>query len=84
MAQSQAMDRKLLEQRFSQAQQAVCLGFELIAEQRNAVFALDAWGQDATVARQLLRAFEEMQGRHLDDLETARVQLEAAAQRLSA
>jgi hypothetical protein len=36
------------------------------------------------VARRLLQSFEEMQMRHLDEFETARVQLEAADQRLIA
>ena len=78
------MDRDLLERRLKEAERAVCLGFELIAEQRSVVFALDAWGQDATVARRLLRNFEVMQERHVDDFETARVQLEAADQRMIA
>ena len=75
------MDRDLLEQRLRQAEQAVSLGLELIAEQRIAVLMFEAWGQDAAVARRLLGNFEAMQERHLDDLETARLQLEAADQR---
>jgi hypothetical protein len=78
------MDWDLLERRLRQAEQAVRLGFELIAEQRLVVFALAAWGQDTTVARRLLRNFEEMQVRHIDDFETARIQLEAADQRMIA
>jgi hypothetical protein len=81
---SRPMDRDLLERRLRQTEQVVCLGFELIAEQRIVVFALEAWDQDATVARQLLRNFEEMQVGHLDDFETTRVQLEAADLRMIA
>ena len=55
------MDRELLERRLAAAERNVALGFAVIAEQRQAVAALNAWGQDATIARRILQAFEEMQ-----------------------
>jgi len=75
------MDRDLLEQRLNQAEQAVRLGFALIAEQRAIVLALEARGQDASTARRQLESFETMQEFHLDEFETARVQLAADDQR---
>ncbi len=78
------MDRDLLVLRLAQAERAVKLGFELIAEQRAVVFERDAWGQDSTKERRFLRIFEEIQESRLDDLETARVQLAAADYRRSA
>jgi hypothetical protein len=71
------MDRTQLELRLAEAERNVSLGYQLIAEQRIALAALEAWGQDARIPRQLLRTFEEMQDRHLDALETALVQLAA-------
>jgi len=71
------MDRELLERRLAAAERNVTLGFEVIAEQRQAVAALDAWGQDATIARRILQAFEEMQAGFLEDWESATVQLAA-------
>ncbi|WP_395020747.1 hypothetical protein [Dongia sp.] len=78
------MDRELLVLRLAQAERAVELGFELIAEQRAVVFACEAWGQDPAVARRQLRSFEAIQERHIDDLETAQTQLAAADYRQSA
>jgi len=78
------MDREVLALRLAQAEHNVALGFELIAEQRARCLELDGWGQDPATARRLLRTFEDMQERHLDELETARTQLTAADQRRSA
>jgi bacterioferritin (cytochrome b1) len=78
------MDRDLLVLRLAQAERAVELGFELIAEQRAILHALEAWGQDSTVARRHLLDFEAIQERHIDDLETAQTQLAAADYRQSA
>jgi len=75
------MDGDLLLLRLAQAERAVDLGFELIAEQRAIASALEAWGQDPAIARRLLRTFVKMQERHIDDLETAWTQLAAAEYR---
>jgi hypothetical protein len=77
------MDRELLERRKADAERNVALCFEVVAEQRQVVAALAAWGFDATTARRMLQAFEEMQAGFVEDLETATVQLAAEDQRMA-
>ncbi len=56
------MDCAQLELRLANAELRVRLSFEVIAEQRQRVAALEAWGHDgAATARQTLQQFEEMQ-----------------------
>jgi hypothetical protein len=71
------MERVELERRLEVAERNVALGDEAIAEQRLAVSATAAWGTDPVAALDALRAMEMLQQRLLDDLETARVQLES-------
>jgi hypothetical protein len=78
------MEFDLLAERLEQARLAVDLGLQLIAEQRLFVGGLEALGDDADDARRILQVFEEMQERHLETLEFALEQLEAALARRSA
>jgi hypothetical protein len=78
------MEFGLLAQRLEQARLAVDLGLQLIAEQRLFVGGLEALGDDADDARRILQVFEEMQERHLEDLEFAIAQYAAAVERRSA
>jgi hypothetical protein len=75
------MDRELLAQRLAQAEENIALAFEVIAQQRDVVAVLEAWGQDATAVRRMLGTFEEMHAGFSDDLEAATVQLAAENER---
>lgn len=75
------MDRDLLEQRLAAAERNVALGLEAVADQRRYVGAIEAWGLDASYARRMLRALEEMQAGFVEDLAAAGEQLDADDQR---
>lgn len=79
------MDDAVLVQRLEAARLGVNLGLQLVAEQRIIVGGLEAFGHDAAAhTRRILQGFEKIQERHLENLEFAIGQLEAALVRRSA
>jgi hypothetical protein len=63
------MDRSMLEEHLRQARAHVELGKEHVIRQQALVERLERDGHDGTMARLLLRTFEETQGMHLADAE---------------
>ena len=70
------MDRELLAQRLAQADENAGLAFEVVAQQRQVVAALEAWGQDATAADRVDNEASEIPGRGIgsDRLRHERIQ----------
>ena len=69
------MERALIETHLQKAREHVALGEQHLLAQRKIVEDFERQHWDATIARQLLQNFEDIQYLHLLDLERLQVEL---------
>jgi hypothetical protein len=71
------IDRQLWEEYLAQAERHVADGEQHVARQRRAIVAeLERDGHDASIARELLKIFEETLARHIADRDLIRDELQ--------
>jgi hypothetical protein len=72
------MDKVMIRDHLALAEEHVQLGLFHIAKQHAIIAELERDGLDATLAREVLATFEEMQGAHVADRDRLKAELEAA------
>jgi hypothetical protein len=72
------MDKVMIHDHLALAEEHVQLGLVHIAKQHAIIAELERDGLDATLAREVLTTFEEMQRAHVADRDRLKAELEAA------